>query len=223
MGEALSIDALDDLIDEKTELRDALIEESARTNARFGEVSLELAQAREMRDFDELKMRYQQLRCRLRDSEDELVRLLLAQHMLARGISSWESRSQPEVYARASRLLQTMTQGKWVRVEMTPEGRMTVVDSLHNVREPRHLSLGTCQQLYLALRIALLMSADNVGRAIPILADDILVNFDDERRAGAAAALAELATKRQVIIFTCHKEVVSAICAADSACRQVEL
>ena len=34
-----------------------------------------------------------------------------------------------------------------------------------------------------------LLTADNVGRAIPILADDILVNFDASRRRGAARAL----------------------------------
>ena len=62
---------------------------------------------------------------------------------------------------------------------------------------------------YLALRIALLECAPEVGTAVPVLADDILVNFDDDRRAGAARALAELAQSRQVIVFTCHKEVVS--------------
>ena len=59
------------------------------------------------------------------------------------------------------------------------------------------------------LRIALLECAPEVGTAVPVLADDILVNFDDDRRAGAARALAELAQSRQVIVFTCHKEVVS--------------
>lgn len=42
----------------------------------------------------------------------------------------------------------------------------------------------------------LLTCADNVGRAIPILADDILVNFDEQRRLGAARALVELSEQR---------------------------
>ena len=74
-----------------------------------------------------------------------------------------------------------------------------------------------------ALRIALLMTADNVGRAVPILADDILVNFDTSRRAGAARALAELARMRQVILFTCHEEVVEALREADPTLNEVEL
>ena len=70
---------------------------------------------------------------------------------------------------------------------------------------------------------ALLLAADNVGRSIPILADDILVNFDTRRRAGAARALAQLAQHRQVILFTCHEEVVEALQEAEPAVNVVEL
>ena len=101
-----------------------------------------------------------------------------------------------------------MTDGRWTEVSLTAEGTLQVTDAVKTVRSPVHLSLGTCQQLYLALRIALLASADQVGRAIPILADDILVNFDERRRVGAARALVELAQTRQIILFTCHEEVV---------------
>ena len=116
-----------------------------------------------------------------------------------------------------------MTEGRWVRVHMTADGHLRVVDSVHTERDPVHLSLGTCQQLYLSLRIALLLAADNVGRAIPILADDILVNFDSRRRRGAARALAELAKTRQVIMFTCHEEVVSVLREVSDATNVIEL
>ena len=71
--------------------------------------------------------------------------------------------------------------------------------------------------------MALLLTADNVGRAIPILADDILVNFDAERRRGAARALAELAVTRQVILFTCHEEVVAALREAAPDATRIDL
>ena len=143
--------------------------------------------------------------------------------VLEAAIAAWESKSQPEVYRQASRLLSLMTDGRWVKVAMTPEGRLQVMDAVKTEREPVHLSLGTCQQLYLALRIALLITADNVGRSIPILADDILVNFDARRRVGAARALAELARTRQVILFTCHEEIVESMRSADPALNVVEL
>ena len=108
-------------------------------------------------------------------------------------------------------------------MSISPEGKLQVVDAARTAREPVHLSLGTRQQLYLALRIALLQQADNVGRAIPVFADDILVNFDARRRRGAARALAELARTRQVVLFTCHEEVVKALRKADPDLTELEL
>ena len=43
------------------------------------------------------------------------------------------------------------------------------------------------------------------------------------RRVGAARALAELARTRQVILFTCHEEIVESMRSADPALNVVEL
>lgn len=188
--------------------RAGLLEAFESMNHRAGELESVLAQAEHEAEFDRCKMEAQQVSTRLDEARTSFARLLLAKHMLEAAIATWESKRQPEVYAKASRLLSLMTDGRWTEVSLTSEGTLQVADAFMRSREPVHLSLGTCQQLYLALRIALLTSADNVGRAIPILADDILVNFDEQRRVGAARALAELAETRQVILFTCHPEVV---------------
>lgn len=63
------------------------------------------------------------------------------------------------------------------------------------------LSAGTIDQIYFALRMAvadLLLGKDN----IPLLLDDSLALYDDQR---IRAALAELAQRKQVLLFTCHK------------------
>ena len=214
---------LDDLLARKTRDRASLHETADTINRRIGELSQELAQAQGAHDFDRLKIRHQELLTRIKDAEVDFARLTLARHMLETAIAAWESKSQPEVYQQASRLLALMTGGKWVQVQLTEAGALQVIDDTRTARDPRHLSMGTCQQLYLALRIALLSCADNVGRALPILADDMLVNFDAERRRGAARALAELARMRQVVLFTCHEEVVSELQAADAGATLIEL
>jgi uncharacterized protein YhaN len=43
---------------------------------------------------------------------------------------------------------------------------------------------------------------------MPFIVDDILVDFDDEHSEAALRALAELAHKTQVILFTHHSRVV---------------
>ena len=52
---------------------------------------------------------------------------------------------------------------------------------------------------------------------------DILVNFDSQRRAGAAKALAQLARHRQVILLTCHEEIVETMRVADPGLTEVVL
>lgn len=218
-----TVEALDAALAQKVQQRSGLLETSEHLNRRYGELKQELSHAVKEREFDALKLQAEEVKTRIDENSREYARLLLAKRMLETAIGAWESKSQPEVYRQASRLLSVMTDGAWVKVAMTAEGRLQVVDAVKTARDPLHLSLGTCQQLYLALRIALLMTADNVGRAIPILADDILVNFDSERRAGAARALAELARMRQVLLFTCHEEVVKALRAVDPTLNKLEL
>ncbi|BAK43368.1 ATP-binding protein [Eggerthella sp. YY7918] len=220
---AWTVEAIDAALAQKSQQRTGLLEASQSLNRRYGELKQELSQAEHLRDFDGLKLRYEQLRTREDQSAREYARLLLAKRMLESAIAAWESKSQPEVYCQASRLLALMTDGKWVKIGVTAEGQLHVVDAVKTVREPLHLSLGTCQQLYLALRIALLMEADNVGRAVPILADDILVNFDSVRRVGAARALTELARVRQVVLFTCHEEIVETMRSVDPTLNEVAL
>lgn len=218
-----TIEAVDDALAQKSQQRMGLLETSEGLNRRYGELKQELSHAEHLHDFDELKLLYQQVRTRQDESAQEYARLLLARRMLESAIATWESKSQPEVYRQASRLLSLMTDGRWTKVSLTAEGRLQVTDAVKTTRDPVQLSLGTCQQLYLSLRIALLMTADNVGRAVPILADDILVNFDSTRRAGAARALAELARMRQVVLFTCHEEIVETMREADPTLNEVEL
>lgn len=221
--ETVSDKEMEAAIDRCVQLRLGLQETANALSKRHGELSQELSQAQQAHEFDRLKTTYQQAVTRTEEAKHEFAKLLLARRMLEVAIASWESKSQPEVYAQASRLFALMTDGAWTSVFLSGDGALKVADDAHTVRDPLLLSLGTSQQLYLALRIALLMNASSVGRAVPILADDILVHFDAVRRVGAARALAELARVRQIILFTCHEEVVAALTGVDPSATIIEL
>ncbi|WP_437852945.1 AAA family ATPase [Sorangium sp. So ce363] len=66
------------------------------------------------------------------------------------------------------------------------------------------LSDGTRDQLYLALRLASLEHHARTGEPIPLILDDILIHFDDDRARAALAVLGELAGTTQVLFFTHH-------------------
>lgn len=221
--ETVSDEELEAAIDRCVQLRLGLQEAANALSKCHGELTQELGQAQRTSEFERLKTAHQEAITRTEEAKHEFAKLLLARRMLEAAIASWESKSQPEVYARASQLFSLMTNGAWTSVLLGDDGSLRVADDARTVRDPLLLSLGTTQQLYLALRIALLMSAANVGAAIPILADDILVHFDAERREGAARALAALAHVRQVILFTCHEEVMQALTSADPSSTVIEL
>ena len=67
------------------------------------------------------------------------------------------------------------------------------------------LSDGTRDQLFLALRIAALELQSEQGDPVPFIADDLFINFDDERSQAGLKALWSLSTKTQVI-FLSHQQ-----------------
>lgn len=210
-------------LEQKNHERAQARELAQEAHAEFGRITQELAGAARDTAFDEVKFAYAQVEARLSAAQHQLAVFLIAQSSLTEAIAVWEKKSQPEVYRIASELFALMTDNAWRSVRINPDNQIEVTDALMTTRPPELLSLGTRQQLYLALRIALLVTAENVGASLPILADDILVNFDDERRRGAARALAYLAEHRQVILFTCHADVVTLLQEADPAATIVNL
>lgn len=65
------------------------------------------------------------------------------------------------------------------------------------------LSKGTMDQLYLSARLGLVNVLFGEKRP-PIILDDPLAGFDDNRLAGAMEVLDEYAAERQVVLLTCH-------------------
>ena len=71
------------------------------------------------------------------------------------------------------------------------------------------MSRGTREQLYLSLRFGLIREFGERTERLPVVVDEVLVNFDPKRAGLAARAFAELANTNQVLVFTCHPETVA--------------
>ena len=70
------------------------------------------------------------------------------------------------------------------------------------------MSRGTREQLFLSLRLALASSYARRGSPLPLVLDDVLVNFDADRAKAAAAVLRDFAAEgHQLLVFTCHEHI----------------
>lgn len=67
-------------------------------------------------------------------------------------------------------------------------------------------SSGTADQVYLAIRLSLAMAFSRQIEPMPIILDDILVRFDEQRQQEALRFLADLGKTEQIFLFTCSKE-----------------
>ncbi|MDO9556380.1 MAG: AAA family ATPase [Coriobacteriia bacterium] len=182
--------AHDVLADERSRLDERLAERTHE--ARGGELRLELAG----------------LTQRLQESAEEYAVLRVAARLVEVTQARYERERQPDVVRRAQEVFRQITGDRYVGLTVPiAGGSVEVFDARSEAKTSEELSRGTAEQMYLALRLGLIGQLDDVGRGLPVLMDDVLVNFDPERRRGSAEAIAELADHRQVVLFTCHPEI----------------
>jgi uncharacterized protein YhaN len=146
---------------------------------------------------------------------DRYVRVRLAALLLKREIDSYRQEHQDPILKIASRYFSELTLGAFpgLRSDVNDSGQPILVGVCPNgnTKTVEEMSSGSRDQLYLALRLATLEWRLEKHEPMPFIADDILVNFDDRRSEATLKALATLAEKNQVILFTHHRQIVQTV------------
>ncbi len=123
------------------------------------------------------------------------------------------ARVAPRLAEVASTYLRDITDGAYSELFLSRDLSITVripqTDRLDEAPE-QCLSKGTVDQIYLALRLALVQSLSGTGEPIPMLLDDPFANYDDHRLAQALRLLAGLFGVPQILLFTCREDVAAA-------------
>ena len=126
----------------------------------------------------------------------------LAQNALYKATLVLQRRFSPRITKRAQTLFAKLTGNRYQRITMSEDlSLQTAAENEDTLRELRRRSDGTVDQLYLALRLAV---AEELTPEAPLVLDDALVRFDDDRLAAAMEILKETARDKQVILFTCQ-------------------
>lgn len=161
---------------------------------------------------------------RLQEAVDRYLVSACAARIVSEAQARYEREQQPEVVREAGRFFSMMTRGRYTSLAVPLGAGLIEAYDAHAAAVPSDLlSRGTAEQLYLSIRLGLITRLGEVGSSLPVLMDDVLVNFDPERREGAAEAIVELARQRQVIFFTCHPEVAEVLEDASGACKRIDI
>jgi uncharacterized protein YhaN len=143
----------------------------------------------------------------LQSRSEDWAEMALATRVIAECRESYEATHRPAVVKEAERLFVIWTGSRYERLLAPVGGMVEEIQHREGRRVPlADLSKGTAEQLYLALRFGLVSHFAETAEPLPILMDDILVNFDDDRADSAARSIEELAQHHQVIYFTCHPQ-----------------
>ncbi len=149
---------------------------------------------------------------RVRDLAERYLTVRIASVVLGREIERYRKENQGPILARASELFGRLTLGSFTSLKVDFDEKDTPV--LLGVKSDGRellapaMSDGTRDQLFLALRIATLERYAEHNDPLPLVVDDILVHFDDERAQAALEVLADLSRRTQVLFFTHHARLV---------------
>ena len=141
----------------------------------------------------------------LRECAREWSKLAVAEALLEKTRQKFEEERQPRVIQHAQEFFSHITGQRYERLFVPIGDRtVTVMDGAGGAKQPGALSRGTREQLYLALRFGLVREFGEHAERLPVVVDEVLVNFDPERARLAAEAFAALSETNQVLVFTCH-------------------
>ncbi len=182
-------------------------QEQARVHQQRGEFLQEMKLLGEDSRLDEARLELAATLAEIRELSQQWQVLAVSGQMLENIRETYESRRQPETLLEASAFLSRLTEGHYVRIWTRLTGEELLVDNAKGETLPvEQLSRGTREAVYLGLRLALVDAYARRGAVVPLILDDVLVNFDSNRARAAATVLRDFAKSGyQVLMFTCHE------------------
>ena len=148
-------------------------------------------------------------RQKLTDAYKEWITGKIALRMLMEVREKYEKEKQPVIIQNSIRHFDGITGGRYKRIHVALEKRdITVFDSREASKTIGQLSRGTREQLLISLRLGFIEEYELRAEPLPVVADEILVNFDLHRAKKTAEIFQEFSENRQFLLFTCHPMTV---------------
>lgn len=139
------------------------------------------------------------------------ARVRLASGVLNRVVQLYRDQHQGPLLKRAAEIFARITVGSFSGLTVDYEDDRQVLLGVRpdGTRVPvAGMSQGTRDQLFLSLRLAAIEQHIDGRGPFPVIVDDLLVQFDDDRAVATLEVLSELSNRTQVLFFTHHKHLV---------------
>lgn len=140
--------------------------------------------------------------------------LALSQQLIGQMFKESRPGRRPERLKSADEYLKRLTRGQYVAIrprvgdDERDDAAVEVIDDTGQAKQVIELSRDAAAQLYLALRFALIEEHAKQVEPMPVIIDDVLVDFEPERARAACSTISELARQFQVIFLTCEPQTV---------------
>lgn len=190
-----------------------VVEDISRLGARHGQLKAAFDALNGSDAAARAAARQQEAAAGMAEAAERYLRLKTAARLLQWSMERFRQTRQGPMLARASEIFQALTLGSFSRLLVDADSHdsprlMSIRADGNKPVEVPGLSEGTRDQLYLALRLAALDQQASQGSRMPLIADDLFINFDDRRTAAGLQVMGDVSRRMQVILLTHHDHLV---------------
>ena len=195
---AITPDTAEDVTEALAQAQQALTEARRRYDTLLGRI-------RALDSSSDLTAQLSQKQEELARLQEEYDAIALAMTALEQANTTLQNRFSPALGARAAEIFAALTAGKYDKVLLSSDLSLSAEAAGDPMsRSIQQLSQGAADQLYLAVRLAICDMVLPAEKHVPLILDDALVTFDDDRLRAALDYLLSESKNRQILLFTCH-------------------
>ena len=174
-------------------------------NRELGEKRNEIKRVEGESELAEVSTELETEKQKLQNAYKDWISGKIALNILGDVKAKYEKEKQPEIIKHSSNYFNKITGDRYTRIRVSlDEKDVAVYDSKEASKKIVQLSRGTKEQLLISLRLGFIEEYERHVESLPIIVDEVLVNFDPYRAKQAAEILQEFGRERQILIFTCH-------------------
>jgi len=130
----------------------------------------------------------------------------IAKECLENAYDKMRNNVTPKLTKNLSKQIAQISNGKYDKIHINADNKIIIEKQNGEYITVDRLSIGTIDQIYLSLRLAMVEELSE--ETLPIMLDESFAYYDDERMTNILKFLAREEFKNQILIFSCSKREI---------------